>query len=724
MPLAERLRRHKLRPSLKGYQMHDRLFALTLMLSAALLFGIQPLFARLALPHLGGAAAVWTTAMLFFQAVLLLGYLWAHWLSRWPIQVQWGAHLTLCALGLLALPIALPPTLSPPAADGQVIWLLGLMAGSVGLPFLALSANAPLVQGWYAARFARAPWHLYAASNLGSILSLLAFPLVLSPWLGVTRIAQWWGWGYGLLLILLAVLGWLSRRASLPARPHGHWPPVQRSGRWVVLAMVPTSFMLAVTSFIAADIGSAPLVWVLPLTLYLLTFVIAFGRTPPRASTILRWQPLLLASVMIGVVTGGLVALSFLGAGLALLCFFVCALGCHLLLNESRPTEGQLTAFYFALSLGGVLGGFFNSVVAPLIFESVLEFPLVLAATALLMPGIWRGRDLLLAALATLAGIAALHLVPGTYLVWLGVGLLALFAVVIVGQRDRPLLMAGLLAGCWALITFAPHPQSVLWQERSFFGVHRIMQDDRLGAKLLMHGATIHGVQLETAPRLPTNYYAPAGGFGQVLDSPVMSDRRRVGVVGLGAGTLACYALPAQTWHFFEIDPTVVHLAQDHFTFLRHCAPKAQIHLGDGRRLLANWDGEPFDVLVLDAFSSDAIPTHLLTREAMALYRDRLTPDGIVLIHISNRYFDLEPPLTSAAQAEGFLVRKLLHMNPAADGLIESSMAMLMLARTAEPLLYFGGRDGWREARPATGPVWSDDHHDLMRWMLRPAFLP
>lgn len=728
------------------------LYALTLGLSAALLFAAQPMVAKAVLPLLGGAPAVWTTCMVFFQAVLLGGYLYAHAATRrLGIRAQAALHAALLigAFGLLPLGVDEASALSLGPGSSPVRWLLEQLVVSAALPFLAVAATAPLLQRWFAGAGHGAsgdPYFLYAASNLGSLAALLAYPLLIEPRLPLAAQERWWTLGYAALGFLTMACAWTRLWAGpVPlGAAAGSEPPSQHEPsiwlRWVFLAFVPSSLMLGVTSYLSTDIAPMPLLWVVPLALYLLSFVLAFARRPivPRGWAA-RGVP---AGVMVLALVLGLGLVQPFLVPLHLLTFFLAALACHEALARSRPGAAGLTAFYLAIALGGALGGAFNALVAPVLFDRLAEYPLalVLACLAASASGVlrlpanrrtWAAELAIPAAVLVLAGAAVVDYrgwsrsAAGSLGVMLASGLLALACWT---HRRRPLRFA-LTVGAALLASglSAGVNGRVLHQERDFFGVLQVTVDPSSQSHRLFHGRTLHGQQsLDPALRHePLSYFARSGPIGDVFRAfqarPANGSQTQVAVVGLGAGSLACYARPSERWTFYEIDPAVARIAADrrYFTFLSDArAGSLKVVLGDARLRLRDAPPHGYGLIVLDAFSSDAIPVHLLTREALRLDREKLAADGILALHISNRYIDLEPVLGALAEDAGLVcrVRRDLELSPAeARAGKQRSIWAVMAARPADfgPL---ADDPRWQPARRQAGlAVWRDDFSDLAR---------
>ena len=670
------------------------LFAITLFVSAALLFLVQPMFAKMVLPTLGGTPAVWNTCMVFFQAALLAGYACAHAATRWlGVRRQAALHVGLLFLPFLVLPIRGPQGWAPPVHQNPIPWLLALLLVSVGLPFFMLSTITPALQMWYVHTghpAAKDPYFLYGASNLGSVLGLLAYPVLLEPNLPLAN--QSWGWacGYVVLLILAsgcAVVLWRSPVVSAqnpsPWRlPNSAGPTSPTEGaaglriaqqmRWVALAFVPSSLMLGVTAAMTTEIPAIPLLWVIPLALYLLTFILVFARQPivPHG-WMMRRMPFLILAATIPIVSKATLSMWAL-VPLQLLTFFVVATVCHGELARSRPPATHLTAFFLWMSMGGVLGGVLNALVAPIVFKTVVEYPLALVLASLVRPHAEPGDQKpparwldfgLPAALGVLFvgliwGLQAAGLRPGRLLHILVLGPTMMLCLSFARWPIRFGLGLGAILLASSLYT-GPYGQ-VLHTERSFFAVHRVTQDAEGKLRMLVHGATIHGVQSldPSRTREPLSYFSRTGPVGQAFAAFSGTEvTREVAVVGLGTGTLACYGRVGEHFTFYEIDPAVERIAREprYFTFLRDCLPRINVVLGDARLSLVKAQERQYGMIILDAFSSDAIPTHLLTREAIRLYLAKLADGGILAFHITSRYLDLQPVLSDLARDAGLV---------------------------------------------------------------------
>ncbi len=717
-------------------------FAGTMLLGAFLVFSIQPLFARMALPLLGGAPAVWNTAMVFFQSALLAGYAYAHCLSRClGLRGQIAGHLSLLALAAFSLPVAIGGGWEPPAGAMSIPWLIALMAWTVGLPFLAVAATAPLIQRWFADSGHAAagdPYFLYGASNLGSVLALLSYPLLVEPTLTLHQQGWLWAAGYGALALAITGCGlmvWGRASAGFGATPARGavaaeaigWP---RRLRWLVLALVPSSLLLAVTTHITTDLAAVPLLWVVPLALYLLTYVVAFARRPwLRHAWMVKAQPF----VVIPLVLLFTWHLPFwLGLPLHLLGLFVSALVCHGELARLRPASERLTEFYFWMAAGGALGGAFTALLAPLLFDAVFEYPIALVAACLLRPALAPGAGRRILDLALPIGVGILIAARSGADVGLRdfgtVGLLLVFvpcALALYALAERPLAFGlGIAAACGAAL-LATDAQSVLARERSFFGVYTVKRDPA-GYHVLLHGTTMHGAQRLEADRRrqPLTYFHGDGPLGQLFRA-VGGRSRTIGAVGLGVGTVACYRRPGQHWTFYEIDPLVQRIARDqrYFHYLAECAPAAEIRTGDARLTLQGAPQAAYDLLILDAFSSDAIPMHLMTREALALYLDKLAPGGVIAWHVSNRNLDLAPIVADLA-ADAGVVAWVQTDQPSRAELAQyrTPSIWIALARRAEHLRPLAQDPRWTRlhGRPGVRP-WTDDFSNILsalRWRL------
>ncbi|MBW3630133.1 MAG: fused MFS/spermidine synthase [Gemmatimonadetes bacterium] len=720
------------------------LYTGAVFVSAFLLFLVQPMFGKMVLPLLGGSPSVWNTCMLFFQVALLGGYLYAHLTSRWlSPRRQWLLHLALLCIALLVLPISVSSA-APAGGEWPIPWLLWLMLTVVGAPFLVLAATGPMLQRWFARSGhpgASEPYHLYAASNLGSMLALLAYPLLLEPTLRLAEQTRWWMAGFILLGVLIAACGaagWRSNEAerARSAETEEDVRPVTAVERalWVALAFVPSSLLLGVTTYITTDLTPAPLFWILPLALYLLSFTLVFAsKQLIRHRWMTTAQPTILAATVIVLHRTEHMGKPAFAIPLHLAMLFVTAMVCHGELARRRPPVRHLTEFYLWISVGGALGGVFNVLLAPVLFSRLWEYPLMIVAACLLRPWPAVGRSIrreLLWAFRALAFAALLVLIgdPGTGELPVAVySIVAAISVYLLGValRGAPLWLAVCLgAAVGARFIEEARDPRLLHVERSFFGQYRINQTPPFN--VLQHGSTLHGAQDLTADRRrePLTYYLRTGPLGAVFTSMgISSGGWRVAVVGLGVGTTAAYALAGDDWTFYEIDPGIERIARDrrYFTYLAEAAVPVRVTLGDARVSLQRYRGQPYDLIVLDAFSSDAIPIHLLTREALRVYLAHLAPGGRIAIHISNRYLDLEPVVASLAREAGLVAR--VGSGPSAeqeDELYQNSSTWVVVARRPADLARLESLGGWEQPElPAGFRTWSDDFSSLwsvMKW--------
>ena len=738
------------------------LFAVAIFTSAALVFVVQPMVTKLVLPMLGGSPAVWNTAMVFFQTALLAGYGYAHLLQRvGSIKLQLAIHLALLLIAALLLPLRVNGLLGDPDPAAPILWLLATLTLSVGAPFAILSATAPLLQAWYARVRAghadgRNPYVLYAASNLGSFLALLSYPVLIEPL--ATLSGPRWGWSGGYMVFVLLVVGlaftvWRRRldRSSEPAPLAASAPLSWREkGILVLLAAAPSSLMLGVTSHLSTDVASAPFLWVLPLALYLLTFVIAFQNRP--------WIPLNVTLIIQGA-TGAIVVLIVafrsanwtLAFGLHLVAFFFAALMCHQLLASRRPPPDRLTEFYLLMSLGGVVGGAFTALLAPVIFNMVWEYPLVLVLVGLARP--WGRGPFTGTQIGTLVAAAAVAASPVLLSIWLNANdgargwfydnfplgmdqltmvLLMPAAICAFLVRDRALVFTAILLMIALSAQWIARGYDWSLSERSFFGVMRVANspDPRLGGDVhvLMHGTTLHGAQARDGrfDCVPTLYYAASTPIGQAATMVGRRGPARIGVVGQGSGAMATYKRTEDSMTFFEIDPMVDRLSRDPqwFTYISDCASgPINTVLGDARLTLARETPGSYDLLIIDAFSSDAVPTHLLTQEAIEGYLALLKPNGVVLLHLSNRNLDITMPAVAAAQALGKpSLHQLYGERNDTPEMAEASTEALILSPTAEGLRDFRADDRWNAPAPTSVRPWTDDYVNLFGSLQRSMF--
>ncbi len=711
-------------------------YILAIFLGASLVFSVQPMFAKMVLPIVGGSAAVWNIALVFFQGALLAGYAYAHYLQKLPLKAQLAGHLLALALAALSLPMAASTLFNEPPQSGQALWLIGLFAASVGAPFMVISATAPLLQAWFSKTGrpdSADPYFLYAASNAGSLLALVAYPLVLEPMMGAHAQAQVWQTGYVALGVLIAACGLLTLNLQKRDAPAVEVKAASKAaaaswgqrGMWTLYAFAPSMLLVAASTHITTDVASAPLLWVAPLALYLLAFIMAFMKKPliaPRYALLIH----LVMTVSALTLTWTYVQWSSLLI-VTLSALFFGVLVCCQELYRRRPEASGLTEFYMWMSVGGVLGGAFAALVASVLFNSVLEYPLALALTLALRPwGEPTAKLLMRFAMGAIVIAAAMVALPRLFdapimpmLVFGGMMLVVMGMVAV--QRHPFALAACALAitGIGKVFTNADH----IFETRGFYGVMHVVDTPDGAYRLFTHGTTVHGAQRLDPERAdePSGYYGPLTPIGQtfrVLTEAGLANS--VGVIGLGVGSTSCYARPHQSWVFFEIDPLVAQAATnpDLFTLVSRCAPQATIEIGDGRKLL---EGEPvgaFDLLLVDAFSSDAVPTHLLTVEAFQLYMSRLSENGVAMIHMSNRNLALADIVARTAQAAGAVAIEQVFTNPVSNGTSARwdnlSSHAILLARNDEALAPLMATGQWRIMTPSDRRVWTDDYTNIL----------
>jgi len=720
-----------------------------IFLSAALLFAVQPMFTKMVLPRLGGAPQVWSVAMVFFQAALLAGYGFAHLLTRYvpgrkSLFIQLGVMVAAC----LTLPLSIASGWGKPPAVGEAFWLLGLFTVSIGLPFFALAANSPLLQAWFARSdhpAAKDPYFLYAASNIGSFLALLSYPLIIEPLIRLYDQTWLWTIGFYILILLIAGSGYFLWRSldqapatatAAESKADAPAPTWRNTLSWIGLAAVPSGLLVAVTAHISTDVAAVPLLWVVPLALYLLTFVIVFSRRPiiPH-NFMVAIQPIFiiaLAAVMIFEPVKTIVYVIAVHIGI----FFVLTLVCHGELAQRRPAPQHLTAFYMWMSAGGMVGGIAAGLVSPYVFNWIAEYPILIALAVLCRPGLalpksYAEQIIFFGAL----GVAVLALVLfRAFEVDIDIDVFnwviaALLIVTVLFWRD-PLPFAAIVA----FVLMAHHfviESGGSRTVRSFFGVHKISESSDGRFRLLSHGTTLHGGQRIrdfdgnriTGRPEPIMYYYDGSAMAQILDAARARKKPiQYAVIGLGTGTLACRAEPGDTVHYYEIDPAIIRISTDpsNFSFLTECRP-VSITVGDARLTLAEAPDASYDVIIVDAFSSDAIPIHLLTREAMAIYRQKLVPEGIVAIHVSNRHLELASVVAGIANANGMVSR----VNEGAD-VTENDAEYIFLGTVVvaavkdESFGPIAKSEHWELQKPDPKQwVWTDDYSNIIGSIIR-----
>ena len=739
-------------------------FTATTFLSALLLFAIQPMFAKTVLPVLGGSPSVWSVSVFFFQAALLAGYLYAHLLiNKVPPHLTGFIHLAVCVLAFVCLPIGMVTWLGDPPQGEPYLWQLSMFAVSIGLPFVAVSANAPLLQAWFARSGhpdARDPYFMYAASNLGSLIALLSYPLILEPAFGLSQLTHLWAWAYALLVAAIGASFFLMRGAQAGGVPETAAAPddditvaaptLLNRLAWIGLAFVPAALVTAFTVHLTTDVASGPLLWVIPLALYLLTFVLVFRDRPlisREALLFIHLVALAVALIALSQYTNDWWVVSVTGVAV----FFTTAMLAHRTLYEARPAPRYLTEFYLWMSFGGALGGMFTALVAPKLFSEIYEYPLLLALSmacrpdALKLP--WGNQEKLkdeglVLWLIAAAGILALreltpfavdqlgleipgHWGPGPLVIlFLGVLLVAN-----IKHPARQTLVALLMC---ATVVWLPSNVRQGDAQRSFFGVYRVQETGdpaRTGYfRVLMHGTTLHGSQrfLDKQGRpvddtVPTTYYYPGSPIGKTIAKrreilAAQNEKDRYGIVGLGTGSSSCHKREGETWKFFEIDPLVIRIAKDpkNFTFITKCQPDIDIAIGDARLTIAKEPDASFDLFIIDAFTSDAIPVHMLTKEAVELFLRKLKPDGVVLLHTSNRYLNLNSVLGAILKQlpEGSAGMGMSDDGTESNGASGSSVAIF--AKSDSALAPYRAFEGATDLDDKGLKAWTDDYSDIL----------
>jgi SAM-dependent methyltransferase len=726
------------------------LYTLTIFLGSALLFLVQPMVAKMILPIFGGSPAVWNACVVFFQLMLLVGYAYAHLSTKLAgTRRQPIVHLVVLAVALIVLPFGISASYSPSADVQPAFAVFGLLLVMVGLPFFAVSAQAPLIQRWFATTkdpAARDPYFLYSASNLGSMLALLAYPAIIEPQLTLNGQSRLWTGGYialGVLTLGSALALFMSKSAEeeKPLEMVATEPETKPTNsdrlKWILLSAAPASLMLGITSYITTNIAPIPLLWIVPLAIYLLTFILAFSnRVHPdtkRLSRISTFFVLPVTLVLLLEVWSPMLPL----ATIHLIVFFMLAWTCHTLLVRSRPSASHLTEFYLWMSAGGVIGGAFNGFLAPIAFRGLIEYPIALAlALALIQPRRKDSKslaaDIVVAAVAIVALYGMTKVGPGILdrvTIRYGGGTesaiaLAIFAILTIScffAIDHPL-RYGLLVGAVMIIgpDIKPDSSRVIYQVRDFFGVKRVIRQG--GSHFLSHGTTLHGIQnMEPGMRKEAlTYYntnSPIGRIFQEFSGPKV--KKAIAVVGLGTGTIAAYGTPGQTMTFYEIDPQVIDIAQDPklFTYLADSEAKINVVQGDARLELAKAPDASFDIIFLDAFSSDSIPIHLLTTEAIGMYLTKLKPNGLLAFHTSNRYLDLPPVLARVAKSHDlksiYLAMDIISPEEELRGWTISKW--LAMGRSYDDFGSLGHQFMWQHMdTPPDGPIWTDDFSNVI----------
>jgi hypothetical protein len=729
------------------------LFAATTFLSAFLLFAIQPMFAKMVLPVLGGSSSVWAVALLFFQAALLLGYGYAHLLNgHAPLKSAGFVHLGLALLALIVLPVGLPETWREPPPGDPYLWQLCLFAVAVGLPFIAVAANAPLLQAWFARSghpHAKDPYFLYGASNLGSLLALLGYPFLFEPALGLTALSHYWAALYVVLVLAIGACFMLVRNRATSTTAQVNDTDVDAESvptwrnriAWCGLALVPAALLTAFTTHISTDVASAPLLWVLPLALYLLTFVLAFQTRLPLPMWLLL--PVQLAAVIFALLELAQVKHDkwVLTSGAGVAAFFLAALVAHRTLFLNRPHARYLTEFYLWMSFGGVLGGLFAALIAPQLFSEVFEYPLLIALSLACRPGVFDKpkstvRELIWIFATAMVGLALILRGPilaaqngWTFGEWGSTPAIALvFAVAAVAfwNHGARQLTAALMM--FATVVLLPSAVKRGQAQRSYYGVYRVSQSELGDYNVLTHGTTLHGAQRLrddfgnlVSDVTPGTYYYPGSPMAaavKIVQARLDADGElgRFGIVGLGAGSLACYSRNHEAWRFFEIDPIVVDIAakSNHFTFLANCQPRLDVVIGDARLTMAREADKSFDLIIVDAFTSDAVPVHLMTAEALQLYASKLTDKGVVVLHISNRYLDLDSVLGATLPLVTGLKGLIVSDDEADGSYAQNTSTIAVFAKDQAVLDPFRSLTGARDFHAGGVSPWTDDASDVL----------
>ncbi|HEY9691640.1 MAG TPA: fused MFS/spermidine synthase [Oculatellaceae cyanobacterium] len=749
--------------------------------------------AKMILPLLGGSPSVWNTCLFFFQTTLLLGYGYSHLTTRW-----WGTrrqaiiHSFLLLLPIAFLPITVSKNIIPPQNSNPIIWLLALLLLAVGLPFFVVSTSAPLVQKWFANTShpdSNDPYFLYAASNLGSILGVLSYPILIEPNFTLTQQSWLWAIGYGLLILLIfgcAICLWKFPNAkettsensknidnqpnilyqqtttsNLPlpvnGNPAGGWgstptpPSIQQQAQWVVLSFLPSSLLLGVTTYITTDIAAIPLLWAVPLAIYLLTFILAFSpaiKLPYQ--TLIGLLPLWITAQII-VFLLQVMKPMWLWLPFHLIGFLIIGCVFHGELAQSRPNTKYLTTYYLWISVGGVLGGLFNAIAAPLLFQSVLEYPIVMVFSLLLLRTTFyqaeinnSNSELLLKPPAD-SYLKLRQTLPISIGLLLGTLIVGFYPKLFITNLPGILITGGIFVGIF--YAFKLHPVrllvglslilligqfyigyigGILDTERSFFGVYRVLHDRQRNFNSLLHGTVLHGKQSLDLNRRdePLTYFHPTSPVGQLFksfkDDNTANNKNisKIAVLGLGIGTLAAYSEPGQQWTFYEIDPKVEKIARDpnYFTFLQDSKAPFSVVLGDARLQVADAPNNQYDLIFMDAFSSDAVPVHLITKEAIQLYLSKLAPQGLIVINISNRYLNLEPVLGALAENLGLSTLRQLQLNisPEEKEMGKSSSHWVLLARHQNDFGKLVKDSRWQPIlRSLNAPLWTDDFSNI-----------
>ena len=732
------------------------IYSVTLLLSAVLLFTVQPMFSKMVLPLLGGTSQVWTTAMLFFQLCLLGGYAYAHGTTRYlSIKYQAILHLVLLAIFVVVLPFAIPDGWTPPENKNPTFWQLSLMAITVGGPFFVVSGCAPMLQRWFSVtphKDAHDPYFLYGASNLGSMSALLAYPVVIEPLLSLSKQTQFWMYGYVILIASIFVCFLLiwnkSNTQALKAatnQANDNASPITSSLRlkWITLAFIPSSLMLGVTTFVTTDIASVPLLWVIPLALYIGTFILVFARKPlfrPEHLTLTSGLGVI-ALVMVMILIKEMYLYPALLVSIHMLVFFIVALTCHTDLARSRPSAQHLTEFYLIMSFGGALGGIFNAIIAPNAFVLPVEYAIALGLAMFMryandstqnisaLKIYWKENGVtsliknnaVLSYLAILLAIPALLIADNQELVLMLAAAIVILLLFLLRTRwgfavaIAPILLISPIS---LPLTFLMSTDT-LHQSRNFYGILKIIETE--DERLLLHGTTNHGAQpvKEEFKLQRLSYYTENSPFTDPFTLiETKAGPQKIGIIGLGVGVMACYTHPERHFDFFEIDKDVADIAEntEYFTYLSDCGSEYEIILGDGRLKIDEKPDGYYDLITIDAFSSDNIPVHLLTKEAVQLYLDKIKPDGVVAFHISNNYIDLEPVLAKIGESLGMTAyARLTNASPVGNTGIDSYPAHMAALTRNKDYMAMLEEIGWTKAMTRENvSLWTDQFSNIV----------
>ncbi len=726
-------------------------FSTTLFCSALLMFYIQPLLGKILLPRLGGTPQVWNTCMVFFQAMLFAGYLHAHYTGLWlGLRGQALIHIGLALAALLTLPIGIANLASPDTAH-PILWLMHTLVTSVGIPIFIISSTAPLLQKWFSNTrhpSAQDPYFLYVASNLGSLFALISYPTLIEPFFDLQQQIKLISTGLFVLvigLLICAILFHTHYSQRLTKQISEDEPTItisitrQQRMYWLLLSFIPSSLLLSVTTFITTDIAAVPFLWIIPLALYLLTFVIVFARKPLVShDRAMRAQVFFVVFMCTLLFIGFTSSISILLI-LHLLAFFSTALVCHGRLVQSRPQPAHLTEFYLWLSLGGLIGGAFNTLLAPLIFSQLFEYPLALTLAFLVRPlsssnsprhtldAKFSKIGLMIFALLVIETVREKDPHATSFFLTLAWLLVIPVGLGMIRVKGNPIRFGlGVTAGLIGALLLSKLYDTLRHEDaslvsRNFFGIYRVVHDEKKNINVLKHGTTMHGSQSRNPAlvNLPTSYYHPSGPFGDLfraLNNKLANGN--VAIVGLGAGALSCYGMKNSNWTYYEINPLVEEIARNprYFTYLRDCQPKISVVINDARIGLRAAPDHSYDLIVMDAFSSDAIPTHLLTREAVNGYMAKLTPDGVLAIHISNRYLNLEAVVGNLAHDAGLVsrIRDSGESAPKSKDGLASAASLALVARQEKDLGSIATDAGWKALIfPADKRTWSDDYINI-----------